>query len=121
MRSVSADLTASGRLDEIGIYTVSGAVLLDVHGSPRSLTVNSVSGDPSAPSAPRADGGWRADASDRVSNPWSAPAPEPEQGRMRRARPSGPRRAWRSTTSTSRSATSGIGCARQCAPTGASA
>jgi hypothetical protein len=45
VHGVSADVTASGRLDEVGIDTVSGEVLLDVHGSPRSMTVNSVSGD----------------------------------------------------------------------------
>jgi hypothetical protein len=42
---VSANVTASGELTEIGVDTVSGEVLLDVHGSPRSVTVNSVSAD----------------------------------------------------------------------------
>jgi hypothetical protein len=42
---VSANVTASGELTDIGVDTVSGEVLLDVHGSPRSITVNSVSAD----------------------------------------------------------------------------
>ncbi|MGM1028704.1 MAG: DUF4097 family beta strand repeat-containing protein [Actinomycetota bacterium] len=45
VHGVSADVTASGELTEIGVDTVSGEVLLDVHGSPRSVTVNSVSAD----------------------------------------------------------------------------
>ncbi|WP_306233074.1 DUF4097 family beta strand repeat-containing protein [Agrococcus beijingensis] len=45
VHGVSSDITASGRFDEIGIDTVSGEVLLDVHGSPRSISVNSVSAD----------------------------------------------------------------------------
>lgn len=45
VHGVSADVTASGELTEVGIDTVSGEVLLDVHGSPRGITVNSVSGD----------------------------------------------------------------------------
>ncbi len=45
VHGVSANVTASGELTELGIDTVSGEVLLDVHGSPRSITVNSVSAD----------------------------------------------------------------------------
>ena len=45
VHGVSASVTASGRLESIGIDTVSGEVLLDVHGSPRSISANSVSGD----------------------------------------------------------------------------
>ncbi|GAA1421677.1 DUF4097 family beta strand repeat-containing protein [Agrococcus citreus] len=45
VHGVSASVTASGELTEIGIDTVSGEVLLDVHGSPRSITVNAVSAD----------------------------------------------------------------------------
>jgi len=45
VHGVSASVTASGALDVIGVDTVSGEVLLDVHGSPRSITANSVSGD----------------------------------------------------------------------------
>lgn len=45
VHGVSASVTASGALESIGIDTVSGDVLLDVHGSPRSMTANSVSGD----------------------------------------------------------------------------
>lgn len=45
VHGVSAAVTASGRFAEIGIDTVSGEVLLDVHGSPRSISVNSVSAD----------------------------------------------------------------------------
>ena len=45
VHGVSASVTASGELREIGIDTVSGEVLLDVHGSPRALSANSVSGD----------------------------------------------------------------------------
>jgi hypothetical protein len=48
VHGVSADITASGRFDEIGIDTVSGEVLLDVHGSPRSISLNSVSADVTA-------------------------------------------------------------------------
>ncbi|MCH1884241.1 DUF4097 domain-containing protein [Agrococcus sp. ARC_14] len=45
VHGVSADVTASGALDRVAVDTVSGEVLLDVHGSPRSITTNSVSGD----------------------------------------------------------------------------
>lgn len=45
VHGVSASVTASGALETIGIDTVSGEVLLDVHGAPRSITANSVSGD----------------------------------------------------------------------------
>ncbi|WP_206448333.1 DUF4097 family beta strand repeat-containing protein [Agrococcus sp. KRD186] len=45
VHGVSASVTASGALEHIGIDTVSGEVLLDVHGSPRGITANSVSGD----------------------------------------------------------------------------
>lgn len=45
VHGVSASVTASGALETIGIDTVSGDVLLDVHGSPRSISANSVSGD----------------------------------------------------------------------------
>lgn len=45
VHGVSAGVTASGALSEIGVDTVSGEVLLDVHGSPRSISANSVSGD----------------------------------------------------------------------------
>ncbi|WP_083586785.1 DUF4097 family beta strand repeat-containing protein [Agrococcus sp. Marseille-P2731] len=45
VHGVSASVTASGALEAIGIDTVSGDVLLDVHGSPRSISANSVSGD----------------------------------------------------------------------------
>lgn len=45
VHGVSADVTASGELTDVGIDTVSGEVLLDVHGSPRSMTLNAVSGD----------------------------------------------------------------------------
>ena len=45
VHGVSANVTASGELTEVGVDTVSGEVLLDVHGSPRSITVNSVSAD----------------------------------------------------------------------------
>lgn len=45
VHGVSASVTASGALEVIGVDTVSGEVLLDVHGSPRSITANSVSGD----------------------------------------------------------------------------
>ncbi|MCR8670851.1 DUF4097 domain-containing protein [Agrococcus sp. HG114] len=45
VNAVSASVTASGALDEVGVDTVSGEVLLDVLGSPRSITVNTVSAD----------------------------------------------------------------------------
>ncbi|MDR7233323.1 MULTISPECIES: DUF4097 family beta strand repeat-containing protein [unclassified Agrococcus] len=45
VHAVSADVTASGALTDIGVDTVSGEVLLDVHGSPRSISANTVSAD----------------------------------------------------------------------------
>jgi len=45
VHGVSANVTAAGELTDIGVDTVSGEVLLDVHGAPRSITVNSVSAD----------------------------------------------------------------------------
>jgi hypothetical protein len=48
VHGVSASVTASGALEHVGVDTVSGEVLLDVHGSPRGITANSVSGDVTA-------------------------------------------------------------------------
>ncbi|GEK79872.1 DUF4097 family beta strand repeat-containing protein [Agrococcus baldri] len=45
VHGVSATVTASGALDHVGVDTVSGEVLLDVTGSPRGISANSVSGD----------------------------------------------------------------------------
>ncbi|WP_347754449.1 DUF4097 family beta strand repeat-containing protein [Agrococcus sp. ProA11] len=45
VHAVSAGVAASGALDVVGIDTVSGEVLLDLHGAPRSISANSVSGD----------------------------------------------------------------------------
>lgn len=45
VHGVSASVTASGALEVVGIDTVSGDVLLDLQGTPRSITTNSVSGD----------------------------------------------------------------------------
>ena len=45
VNGVSASVTATGALQEVGVDTVSGEVLLDVHGAPRSITVNTVSAD----------------------------------------------------------------------------
>lgn len=66
VHTVSGAVTAIGTADEVGVDSVSGEVLLDLSGKPRSININSVSGDVTA----RLDAGVGVNAKLRSVSGW---------------------------------------------------